>query len=78
MRNTLFAAAAAFALIVGTVPTFAAEAAKDGGSGQVQPPQQSQASQPANNGNNGASADCKAVMASQSTHTAAEVAACKK
>jgi hypothetical protein len=68
MRNTLFAAAAAFALIVGTVPTFAAEAAKE-----AQPPQQSQANQ-----NQSASADCQAVMANQSTHTAAEVAACQK
>jgi hypothetical protein len=67
MRNTLFAAAAAFALIVGTVPTFAAEAA------QPPPaPTQSEASKSA------ASADCTAVLADQSKHTAAEVAACQK
>jgi hypothetical protein len=70
MRNTLFAAAAAFALIVGTVPTFAAEAAKE-----AQPPP---APTQSGESKSAASADCTAVMADQSKHTAAEVAACQK
>ena len=84
MRNTLFAAAAAFALILGTAPTFAAEsnpsqpqaqpAGNPGGQGQpVQPAQPQQA-----NKSDSGKGDCAALMANKSGHSDAEIAACQK
>jgi hypothetical protein len=86
MRNTLFAAAAAFALILGTAPTFAAEsnpsqpqaqpAANPGG--QQQQVQPVQPAQPQANHTDNGKGDCAALTANKSGHSDAEIAACQK
>jgi hypothetical protein len=86
MRNTLFAAAAAFALILGTAPTFAAEsnpsqpqaqpAANPGGQSQPASAKPAQPAQP--QASDSGKVDCAAIMASKSGHSDAEIAACQK
>jgi hypothetical protein len=67
MRNTILAAAAAFALVVATAPSFAAPASESNG-GQAQ-------SQNSNSHND--AAKCADILANQSGHQASEVEFCK-
>ena len=72
MRNTLFAAAAAFALILGTGPTFSAE--NSGGNDQAT----GQATQDQmNRSNESLDSKCAAIMASPAGHPAGDVEYCK-
>ena len=75
MRNTLFAAAAAFALILGTAPTFAAESNTN--ASQAQPAQQAQPQAQQSNSGSGVE-KCGAILADKSSHSDAEIAACQK
>ena len=86
MRNTLFAAAAAFALILGTAPTFAAES--NATQAPAAPPaaqhQQGEDTggsggvQPQAQQSDSAKGNCAELMANKSVkHTDAEKAACQ-
>ena len=69
MRNTFFAAAAAFALILGTAPTFSAENA----GGNDQKATQDQVSQ----SNESLDSQCSSILANPAGHPAKDVDYCK-
>lgn len=77
MRNTLFAAAAAFALTVGTAPTFAASSTQGGGKAATEanpPAAQSQIQ----TDSSAVDKNCADILANKADHSAAEVAQCQK
>ena len=83
MRNTLFATAAAFALILGAAPTFAAEPTQSGGQAgaQIRGDAQNGTQAPAakTQMDNGAmEKKCVDILANKADHTAAELADCQK
>ena len=72
MRNTFFAAAAAFALVLGTAPTFAAEASGAAAAGQ-KATQQDQVTQ----SNDSLDSKCASILASPSGHPAGDFEYCE-
>jgi hypothetical protein len=86
MRNTLFAAAAAIALVLGTAPTFAAQ----DNNGQKAAPAAEKQPAVSNNGNgekvltggvnknNAGAKSCAEILADRANQTPADVTKCEK
>ena len=78
MRNTLFAAVAAFAMIVGTAPTFAAGSTQGGGQGATETNNPPAVEQKTQTDSGALEKKCADIMANKADHTAAELAQCQK